>query len=557
MKPQSHTLRLFNNSRTKSNLTFTKTAATALLSLTACSGEGAWAQAGGAQLSDGEIVETATQSEALFNYAMTEEFKTIAPVTALATDVGDPGICTPEGAHSKIIFTRDTSNFIQGISDVIGIGGNWAKYGGAGSTRQLGGRPACGFLSSASNPYPFVILAKGLSNNGVGDKRLFWSRGNWNATGAAPAPSAVTAWTQISNTQFSTNGNPAVAAKNGQLVVVYLGDNGQVLGNYWITANNAFSGTVTGPTLPAGWTGTGTPAIHFAESWSGRFTVVVRATNAQGASRFYITFFGSTSFEGAVPGSGAAYSQVILPAGAPAIQSDPAYEFDNDPVMNSATLYYRNSNTLYQVSAPNNVYGFEQSVIEPITVSGATPNITGNPVAVGGVPYEAGKHWLLARGNNEIYFFESYNDGVHLIADRAGCADGNVPEEIFGDGHMVGCAGSVTWGNRATLCAAGSSPCSAGAWHALQQSWGPSPAHHYWTNDDLRWSGSGSGACFVSTSVGNTCTGQPMRVCSGSSTTDPEGNVCNWINCGYGSTTPNEYFGGCSGNNTAGTLCCR
>jgi hypothetical protein len=46
-----------------------------------------------------------------------------------------------------------------------------------------------------------------------------------------------------------------------------------------------------------------------------------------------------------------------------------------------------------------------------------------------------------------------------------------------------------------------------------------------------------------------------MRVCTASGT-DAEGNVCNWENCGYGSTSPNQYFGGCEGNTTAGTLCC-
>jgi len=45
-----------------------------------------------------------------------------------------------------------------------------------------------------------------------------------------------------------------------------------------------------------------------------------------------------------------------------------------------------------------------------------------------------------------------------------------------------------------------------------------------------------------------------VRVCSGS--TDPEGNTCVWINCGYLTATPNQYFGGCINNPTAGALCC-
>jgi hypothetical protein len=38
--------------------------------------------------------------------------------------------------------------------------------------------------------------------------------------------------------------------------------------------------------------------------------------------------------------------------------------------------------------------------------------------------------------------------------------------------------------------------------------------------------------------------------------TDLEGNTCNWTACGFNSALPNAYFGGCSGNNTAGVLCC-
>jgi hypothetical protein len=53
-----------------------------------------------------------------------------------------------------------------------------------------------------------------------------------------------------------------------------------------------------------------------------------------------------------------------------------------------------------------------------------------------------------------------------------------------------------------------------------------------------------------------------MRVCAGHSggagleAQDAEGNLCNWTSCGYDDPAVNEYFGGCEGNPTAGTLCC-
>ena len=50
-----------------------------------------------------------------------------------------------------------------------------------------------------------------------------------------------------------------------------------------------------------------------------------------------------------------------------------------------------------------------------------------------------------------------------------------------------------------------------------------------------------------------------MRVCVSYGSTDLLGNVCNWYDCGLNGNTPgaaDEYFGGCAGNTTAGTVCC-
>ena len=135
----------------------------------------------------------------------------------------------------------------------------------------------------------------------------------------------------------------------------------------------------------------------------------------------------------------------------------------------------------------------------------------------------------------------------------AGCADGTV-EQVFAGG-IVGCAGAVTYPNRATLCAAGYHPLAAMTWRTSR---GPTvPTHHYWTNDVMNYTGTGTGMCqAVYAASGNACpANQPMRVCA-STVTDPEGNRCNWFNCTVDSSgNPNDYFGGCAGNTTAGTLC--
>jgi hypothetical protein len=137
-----------------------------------------------------------------------------------------------------------------------------------------------------------------------------------------------------------------------------------------------------------------------------------------------------------------------------------------------------------------------------------------------------------------------------------GCSGSAVATQYFYEG-MVGCAGVRTYANRAQLCAPGWVPCKPEQWIARRG--GLAPAHHYWTSDPLFWGGQDSGNCSAQKDVGSDCGATPMRVClasGGAGTTDPEGNVCNWVSCGYGATSPNNYFGGCDGNPTAGTLCC-
>lgn len=138
-----------------------------------------------------------------------------------------------------------------------------------------------------------------------------------------------------------------------------------------------------------------------------------------------------------------------------------------------------------------------------------------------------------------------------------GCATSISVWERFG-GTMTGCAGSVRWQDRDTLCAPGYSACTPQEWkdnRDLQE-----PSHNYWTDTDLRYGGR-SYACWASESYGYACN-EPMRVCKPGGDDDWDGdgvqdNDCNWSNCGLETTFPNEYFGGCSGDTTAGTLCCK
>jgi len=132
-----------------------------------------------------------------------------------------------------------------------------------------------------------------------------------------------------------------------------------------------------------------------------------------------------------------------------------------------------------------------------------------------------------------------------------GCKGTNA-EQIFSD-DMRGCAGRVSYANRAALCAKGFGPCAAKEW--VDKRDGQAPNYNYWTNADLRWTGYSSNNCAAVFYGGSSCGEDPMRVCA--SNIDLLGNRCNWTGCGFLDRYPQEYFGGCLGNKTAGTLCCR
>jgi hypothetical protein len=131
--------------------------------------------------------------------------------------------------------------------------------------------------------------------------------------------------------------------------------------------------------------------------------------------------------------------------------------------------------------------------------------------------------------------------------------NGATTEQVFSS-NMIGCAGNFTFSNRAAACISGWHVCSATEWMANRGSL--TPVHIFWTADTLFYNGSGAGNCAVNTSSGFSCAPNSMLVCRQFATTDPEGNSCNWTDCGWISPSPDEMFGGCPGN-TAGVLCCQ
>src|SRR5262249_24271925 len=116
-----------------------------------------------------------------------------------------------------------------------------------------------------------------------------------------------------------------------------------------------------------------------------------------------------------------------------------------------------------------------------------------------------------------------------------------------------GCAGNASFATAQSLCGPGFRLASAFEWKMLRN--GVAPNHDYWTSDALRYSGTGPNNWTVSTYLGYQCAASsPMRVCAAAQP-DAEGNTCTWTGCGLDARLPNDFFGGCTGDLTAGAIC--
>jgi hypothetical protein len=193
---------------------------------------------------------------------------------------------------------------------------------------------------------------------------------------------------------------------------------------------------------------------------------------------------------------------------------------------------------------------------------------------------------------------KKYCASDETIVDAGPDADAIAPAfpQIF-DSKMAGCPGVVAFTDRATLCAASCTPCSAQDW--VLNHGAIAPAYDYWTNDNLGYGGEfepgiactantfpadaaapGPDTCETSSLPDGGVALNPMRVCVDELTaadpfTDPSidglGNECNWSRCAFETdlTVPVvadagpdaappsfDHMGGCDDNLTAGTLCC-
>jgi hypothetical protein len=300
------------------------------------------------------------------------EFKTLSPTIQPPNGVGDPGFCTPNGAHSKIMFSRDTTGYVQGQADVVGIQGVWGKYGGSASLRKFDSRPVCAFLPGTTSPYSFIILARGVTaSDGTSDKRLFWSRGQWTVSETAPPPASVTQWAMTTVSSKGTTGPAVVSAARSRPRRSLPAFRGQ------LPKDRALRSLVEVRDLPARKEQRErVPLLHdllhydqFLERWWCLFRILTARRCPGGAKRFRVRIRQLLSSRLCHP---------LLPQ-----RDAPLSRLCNRQLLQRDDVQSRHERRRH---------------------------CSGNPLAIGGVPYEAGRHWLLIRGTDGILWGETFND---------------------------------------------------------------------------------------------------------------------------------------------------
>jgi hypothetical protein len=318
-----------------------------------------------------------------------------------------PAVCTSI-QRAFLTFSRDVAGSYRSLANVTGgFSNSWGTYG----NRKFGTRPACTMLSGTAVTAKFLIFGRGTLNaQNQTDQRLFWSQGNWDASGYPINPTPDTVWTAMpgSNT-YNINGSPAAATGfSEEVVVTFLGDDNRIYAHRR-TSQGTWGNRVQGPNLPSGWTAAGTPAITFVGNWLSEYMIIVRAWNAQGQSAFFYTFFYNGQFYG-IGFPGASFTQVPLPGGAPPVNGDPALEWDY--FLDTLTLYYV-SNDQYVYQTSGTVYDLGQGVIRKVRSD--SPTFMTAPSVVGGVMYDPGRHLVLALDfDAEIRWAQTIDD-EHLL----------------------------------------------------------------------------------------------------------------------------------------------
>jgi hypothetical protein len=495
----------------------------------------------------------------------------------------DPAVCSNRRGYFFAVGRDDADQkYYVNVATHPFVGTTWTAFG----MKQFSSAPTCAFEKPYRYAHPpttaemkFVLAGKG------SDNRLYAVPGHQVLSGYPPPnPTWDSAWAELkapSETAPTYSGNygrPALASTGSVIVVTFLavvnvnGTNEthiQARTRATPYASNSWSAIKDGPKLPTGVTADGVPAIAYdrgpASAAINKFVVMIRGISSGTAHLYWVYFDGNNwgSWTQA-----AVFNPVL---------SDPALEYDDQT--DALTLYFKDYQgvdgqgapeaTIVSASVPSaDWFGYHAEEVVGTELSGSLSA----PRAVFGGSYETGIRMVMSRGypkgapsSSQILWvedlhmspFSPYNNmpsagpacfGTLFNDDGFGGSDPSI------DPTVVGCAGQVTWELRGDLCGPGSRPCTAAEFVAARGS--AVPTHNYWTDDNLRYSGTFTDNCAVSTTSGSFCpSNQPMHVCTATGS-DAEGNSCNWHNCGFGTNSPNQYFGGCAYDLTAGTLCC-
>lgn len=318
---------------------------------------------------------------------------------------GAPALASSCGS-SFIAFTRASGSRYQGnaVGDLEPSG--WYEY----DTRSFASSPSLTALPSTDGCVSMRFLVAGRGSGSGAASRIYFSVGKaTQSSGVFGAVTRARDFAQVSSQEFSgSDGYPAVtSAPNGAAFLVYR-KGSTIYGHTKAAMTNTWSTTAhQAPALPSGWVPIGTPAIEYGLS---NITFVIVRGQSGSNIRFFRIFYNSTGF--LIPFGGTPqWLGLPLPAGSPAIESDPAVEWNDD--LFTHTVYYRSGSSFYQMSIY--VDGWEEApkqITHPIT----TPSYTDAPAVNGNIDWEQDrKHMLLGRSGTEFWFSSAYLADSNLI----------------------------------------------------------------------------------------------------------------------------------------------
>jgi hypothetical protein len=304
-----------------------------------------------------------------------------------------PAHCgTPAGF---LTVTVDTSSRYRTLQwSALSKAPNWATYG----TRTFASKPACALRETAAPGQPGIVLAgKGTDN------RIYASPGTMAPLNDPQANPVGASFAAVSNTTYSTGGNPGMASDGFAVALVFMGTDNRTIHAHLRQlpyTQNGWSMRITGPALPSGWTAVGSPSVAMA-FWVFRILVHARNGSQDRLFEIHLVNSGNQSYFSTETGEPGQWRQLPVTG---VIHDDPALLYSTNW---GHQVYFRSGAQILQTTG-----SYPLGDIPPLPVMpSAGVQFASAPAGSADYSFDQGMNIVVARTTaNQLFFAESWND---------------------------------------------------------------------------------------------------------------------------------------------------